>query len=118
MPACLKGRIEGCRCGAPAGDLVLGDPGLVEGRQIKEPDAVAQYAGPAALAVQAGGGKFLARGGRVQPFDAGVNQRTVVVEFPSFEQALATYQGSAYQAAAAKLEAAVERDFRVTEGVE
>ena len=52
------------------------------------------------------------------PFDAGVNERTVVVEFPSFEQALATYEGPAYQAAAAKLEGAVERDFRVIEGVE
>ena len=87
-------------------------------QEIKDADALAEYAGPAGVAVQAGGGKFLARGGRVQPFDAGVNERTVVVEFPSFEQALATYEGPAYQAAAAKLEGAVERDFRVTEGVE
>lgn len=87
-------------------------------RDIKDPDALAAYAGPATVAVQAGGGKFLARGGRVQPFDAGLNERTVVVEFPSFQQALATYESAAYQAAAAKLKGAVERDFRVTEGIE
>ena len=87
-------------------------------REIKDPNALADYAGLATVAVQAGGGKFLARGGRVQPFDTGRNERTVVVEFPSFEQALATYESAAYQAAAAKLEGAVERDFRVTEGVE
>ena len=87
-------------------------------REIKNPDALAEYAKLARPAILAGGGTFLARGGRVQAFDAGIVERTVVVEFPSFEQALATYKGSAYQAAAAKLEGAVERDFRVTEGVE
>ena len=87
-------------------------------REIKDPAALAEYAKHAGPAILAGGGKFLARGGRVQAFDAGIGERTVVVEFPSFEQALATYEGTAYQAAAAKLEGAVVRDFRVVEGVE
>ena len=87
-------------------------------REIKNPDALAEYAKSAGPAILAGGGKFLARGGRVQAFDAGRNERTVVVEFPSFEQALATHEGDAYQAAAAKLEGAVDRDFRVVEGVD
>ena len=87
-------------------------------REIKDPAALAEYAKHAGPAILAGGGKFLARGGRVQAFDAGIGERTVVVEFPSFEQALATYGRAAYQAAAAKLEGAVERDFRVVEGVE
>ena len=87
-------------------------------REIKNPDALAEYAKLAGPAVQTGGGKFLARGGRVQAFDAGVNERTVVVEFPSFEQALATHDGPAYQAAVVKLEGAVERDFRIIEGVD
>ena len=58
-------------------------------REIKNPAALAEYAKPAGPAIRAGGGKFLARGGRVQAFDAGISERTVVVEFPSFEQALA-----------------------------
>ena len=87
-------------------------------REIKDPAALAEYAKHAGPAILAGGGKFLARGGRVQAFDAGIGERTVVVEFPSFEQALATYASAAYQAAAAKLKGAVVRDFRVVEGVE
>ena len=87
-------------------------------REIKDPDALAEYAKSAGPAILASGGTFLARGGRVQAFDDGIGGRTVVVEFPSFEQALAAYRSDAYQAAAAKLEGAVERDFRVVEGVE
>ncbi len=87
-------------------------------REIKNPDALAAYAKLAGPAVQAGGGKFLARGGQVEAFEAGVKERTVVVEFPSFEQALATHDGPDYQAAVVKLSGAVERDFRVIEGID
>ena len=87
-------------------------------RAIKDPDALGEYAKLAGPVIAAGGGKFLARGGRVAAFEAGVNERTVVVEFESFEQALATHDGEAYQAALAKLEGAVERDLRVVEGID
>ena len=42
----------------------------------------------------------------------------MVIEFPSFEQAVATHDGEAYRAAVAKLEGAVERDLRLVEGVD
>lgn len=87
-------------------------------RSIENPGALAEYAKLAGPAVQAGGGKFLARGGQVQAFEAGIEERTVVVEFESFEKALATHDGPAYQAAVVKLEGAVERDFRVIEGID
>ena len=87
-------------------------------RSVTNPDALAAYAKLAGPAIEAGGGTFLARGGRVQAYEAGVAERTVVVEFPSFEQAVATHDGEAYRAAAAKLEGAVERDLRVVEGVD
>ena len=87
-------------------------------RAIKNADAVAEYAKLAVPAIEAGGGKFLARGGRIEAFEAGMAERTVVVEFPSFEAALATRNGAGYQAALAKLGDAVERDFRVTEGTD
>ena len=87
-------------------------------RSVANPDALAAYAKLAGPAIEAGGGKFLARGGRVQAYEAGVAERTVVIEFPSFEQAVATHDGEAYRAAAAKLEGAVERDLRVVEGVD
>ena len=87
-------------------------------RSIANPDALAAYAKLAGPAIEAGGGRFLARGGRVRAYEAGVGERTVVIEFPSFEQAVATHDGAAYRAAAAKLEGAVERDLRVVEGVD
>ena len=87
-------------------------------RSIRNADALHEYAKLAGPAVASGGGTFLARGGRIEAFEAGVKERTVVVEFPSFEQALETHDGEAYQAALAKLEGAAERDFRGIEGVD
>jgi uncharacterized protein (DUF1330 family) len=66
--------------------------------------------------IQAGGGRFLVRGLPTRAFEAGVAQRTVIIEFDSVEQALATYEGPAYQAALRVLEGAVERDVRFVEG--
>ena len=87
-------------------------------RSITNPDALSAYAKLAGPAIEAGGGRFLARGGRVQAFEAGIMERTVVIEFPSFEQAVATHDSEAYRAAAAKLEGAAERDLRMVEGVD
>jgi uncharacterized protein (DUF1330 family) len=86
-------------------------------RSISDPEALAAYAKLAAPAVQAGGGRFLARGGKIEAHEAGVNERTVIVEFDSFEQAVATYESEPYRAALAALGTAVERDFRIIEGV-
>lgn len=87
-------------------------------RKINNPDALAEYAKVAGPAIEGNGGTFLARGGRVEAFEAAVNQRTVIVEFPSFEQALATRNSDAYQAALEVLGDGAERDFRVIEGVD
>ena len=87
-------------------------------RAIKDSNALAEYAKLAAPAIEAGGGKFLARGGRISAFEFGLAERTVLVEFPSYEQALATHDGEGYQAALKVLGDGAERDFRVTEGLE
>jgi len=86
-------------------------------RAIKNPDQLAEYAKLAAPAVQAGGGRFLARGMPAKTYDNGVNQRTVIVEFDSLAAANACYNGPAYQQARRVLGDAVERDFRIIEGV-
>jgi len=44
-------------------------------------------------------------------------ERTVLVEFDSVEQAVAAYESDAYKAALNILGDAVERDFRIVEGV-
>jgi uncharacterized protein (DUF1330 family) len=86
-------------------------------RSIKNPDALAAYAKLAAPAVQAGGGRFLARGMPAKVYEAGLNQRTVVIEFVSLEKAIAAHDSPGYQAALKVLgKDAVERELRVVEG--
>ena len=76
-----------------------------------------EYGKLAMPAIEAGGGKALIRSSEVEPRESGLNQRLVVIEFESFAQAVATYQSAAYQAALQTLGSAVERDFRIVEGV-
>jgi uncharacterized protein (DUF1330 family) len=52
----------------------------------------------------------------VQPYEAGLQQRTVVVEFESYEKALAAYESAAYKKALQALGSGAERDFRIVEG--
>lgn len=87
-------------------------------RAIKNPDALAEYAKLAGPAIEGGGGRFLARGGKVTAYEAGMNERTVIIEFPSFDAAVATHDGEGYQAALAKLGDGAERDLRITEGLD
>ena len=66
---------------------------------------------------RAAGGRFLTRGSTVKVFEAGIKDRSVVIEFDSPEKAIAAYESPAYQAALKHLEGAVERDVRILEGV-
>jgi uncharacterized protein (DUF1330 family) len=47
------------------------------------------------------GGRFLARGGRSEAMEGRPPQRSVVIEFDSYEQALACYRSDLYQEAVA-----------------
>ena len=85
-------------------------------RSISNAAVFGEYAKLAGPAIEAGGGRFLSRGVAVQAYEAGVKERTVVIEFDSVEQAIATYESARYQAAKKLLEGAVERDVRILEG--
>ena len=87
-------------------------------REVRNPDALVAYAKLAGPAVKANGGRILARGGRVQSLEGGIEERTVVIEFDSFDAALAHYNSDAYQEALAALGNGSVRDMRVVEGVE
>jgi uncharacterized protein (DUF1330 family) len=86
-------------------------------RAITNPDKVAAYAQLAGPAITAGGGTFIVRGMPAKTYEAGFNQRTVVIVFDSLEQAIATHDSPAYQAALAALGDGAERDIRLVEGV-
>lgn len=86
-------------------------------RSIKNPDALVAYAKLAGPAIQAGGGRFLARGAPAKTYEAGLNERTVVIEFDSVQAAIAAHDSPGYQEALKALGNAAERDMRVVEGV-
>lgn len=85
-------------------------------RAVTNPDKLAAYAKLAAPAITAGGGKFLVRGMPAKTYEAGLNQRTVVIEFDSVDQAVKTHDSPAYQEALAALGDGAERDIRIVEG--
>ena len=87
-------------------------------RTISDPEKLAAYNKLAAPAVKAVGGRTLVRGGRVAAYDAGIAGRTILVEFDSFEQAVAARESEAYQEALVALSDGVERDFRIVEGID
>jgi uncharacterized protein (DUF1330 family) len=87
-------------------------------RAVKDEAKLGEYAKLAAPAISAGGGKFLARGTAVKAYENGILQRTVVIEFPSVEAAIATHDGAGYQAALKALDGGADREIRIVEGID
>jgi uncharacterized protein (DUF1330 family) len=85
-------------------------------RNISNPGALDAYAKLAAPAINAGGGRFLVRGMPSKVYEAGLNQRTVVIEFDSVAKAIATHDSPAYKAALDALGNGADRDIRIVEG--
>jgi uncharacterized protein (DUF1330 family) len=86
-------------------------------RSVSNPDALAAYAKLAGPALTAAGGRFLARGTPGQVYEAGLQQRTVLIEFDSVEAARAAHDSPAYKEALDALAGGAERDIRIVEGV-
>jgi uncharacterized protein (DUF1330 family) len=86
-------------------------------REIADPAKLAAYAKLAGPAIEAGGGRILARGSAVQVYEAGLLERTVIIEFESVEQAIATHDSPSYRAALAALGGGAVRDLRIVPGV-
>ncbi len=62
------------------------------------------------------GGRFLVRGGNNEKLEGMIRSRSVVIEFPSYEAALACYKSPGYQAAAAHRKGRAEFDLIIVEG--
>ncbi len=86
-------------------------------RSVRDPKALTAYATLAGPAIQAGGGRFLARGLPARVYESGANERTVVIEFASVAQAIAAHESPAYQQALHALGNGAERDMRIIEGI-
>ncbi len=85
--------------------------------EVTNPESYGEYAKLAGPAIEAHGGRFLARGGRHKQLEGNERPRNVVVEFPSLEAADACYNSDAYQAALKHAIGASVRDLVIVEGV-
>ena len=86
-------------------------------RSISDEAALARYAKLAVVALEAHGGRFLARGTAAKCYEAGLLQRVVIVEFPDLASAVAAHDSPQYRAALVELGSSAERDLRIVEGV-
>ncbi len=86
-------------------------------RLINDPAALSAYAALAGPAIQAAGGRFLARGMPARIYEAALNQRVVLIEFDSVEQATDAHDSPAYQEALKALGQGADREIRIIEAV-
>ena len=84
---------------------------------VNSPDQYRFYAESAPEAFRKYNARILARGGRCEQLEGSGRPRNVVIEFDSFEDALACYNSPEYQAAKAKRQGAGEADIVIVEGV-
>jgi len=87
-------------------------------RSVSDPTVHSKYAALAGPAITAFGGRFLARGMPSRTFENAPDQRCVVIEFDSVDDAVAAYESPAYQAALALLDGVAQREVRILEGAE
>jgi uncharacterized protein (DUF1330 family) len=90
---------------------------VVTYRSISNPDAFAAYAKLALPAIEAAGGRFLARGNPAKTYEAGIAERVVVIAFDSLERAIAAHDTPQYAAALKALGNGAVRDMRIVEGL-
>lgn len=85
---------------------------------VTNPDQYKGYADLAPVAFKKFGARILARAGRHDNLEGEGRPRNVVIEFPSFDDAIACYKSPEYQAAKAKRAGAGIAEIVIVEGVE
>jgi uncharacterized protein (DUF1330 family) len=83
---------------------------------VADPESYKTYQAANAMAFGRFGARFLVRGGRSEVVEGHARSRCVVMEFPSYEAALACYRSPDYQAAKALREGNGKIDLLVIEG--
>jgi uncharacterized protein (DUF1330 family) len=66
---------------------------------VTDPDAYRQYVAANGAAFAKFGGRFLVRGGKFEAMEGASRQRNVVIEFPTYEAALACWTSPEYKKA-------------------
>ncbi|WP_175649787.1 DUF1330 domain-containing protein [Pseudomonas sp. Marseille-P9899] len=86
---------------------------------VTDPQQYQQYTQRAPAAFAAFGGKLLARGGRSEAMEGRATpQRSVVIEFESYDQAVACYRSPQYQEACGFRQGVAKAEVIIVEGYE
>ncbi|MBV6286858.1 DUF1330 domain-containing protein [Pseudomonas aegrilactucae] len=84
---------------------------------VSDADAYSQYTSRAPAAFVKYGGRFLARGGKSQALEGrDTPQRSVVIEFDSYDQAVACYHSPEYQHAKSHRAGVARAEVIIVEG--
>jgi uncharacterized protein (DUF1330 family) len=86
--------------------------------EVTDPERFAEYAKTGAPTVAQYGGRYLARGGRADKLEGGVEpRRVVVIEFETADRARAWWASSEYAGPKAVRQSAARSDVILVEGV-
>ena len=83
---------------------------------VTDPERYPEYIRRDTPILEAHGAKFVVRGGTSETLEGEAHKRHVVIEFPSYEAALAAYNDPAYQEVAEIRRASAESTVIVVEG--
>ena len=86
-------------------------------KNINNEEKLKEYAVKARAAVEKYKGKFLIRGGRSKSNEGDKSPRTVIIEFPSNDEANNLYNSKEYQAAHSILKGFADRQHQTVEGI-
>lgn len=85
---------------------------------VNQPERYPDYVATATPAYKEHGAVFLVRGGEFEEVEGPARARNVVIEFPSYEAALACYHSETYQRAKAIRNEIADGELVVIKGVE
>lgn len=83
---------------------------------VHDAEAYKEYVAANGAAFAKFGGRFLIRGGRYEAVMGQPRSRNVVIEFPTYEDALACWNSDLYQQARAKQRGGIDAEILVIEG--
>mgnify|MGYP000916851112 CR=1 FL=1 len=86
-------------------------------KDIKNLDNIKKYGEKATPAIKKYNGTILARGGKVETIEGQPSPRTVLIEFPTMEDALRCYNSVEYQEAKKIGKGEFNRHIQIVEGV-
>ena len=85
-------------------------------KDLKNPESIKKYAEKASPAIKKYKGKILSRGGRIETIEGLPSPRTVLIEFPSMQNALKCYHSDEYQKAMEMGKGEFNRHIQIVEG--